>query len=351
MSSDIENAILELVNTSGYKPAKPRVIAKNLGLKDDEARQVKKAIKRLVKEGKLAYGPNHLVGLPTQVQSNRLTGVFRRMSAGFGFVRPTGTEPSAGKSFDIYISANKARDAASGDLVLIRLGKGHGRGGQPEGEIVEVLERETHQFVGTYFEQGDMGLVQIDGRVFTQPVLVGDPGAKGARPDDKVVVEMVRFPSHVHDGEGVILEVLGARGDPGVDTLSIIHEFNLPGDFAKETLEAARDEAEAFDESIGDGRVDMTDRTVITIDPEDARDFDDAISLERIAAGRGKSKQEHWRLSVHIADVSHFVQPGSAIEREAFDRATSVYLPDRVIPMLPEVISNNLASLQPDRVR
>ena len=351
MSSDLENAILGLVKTSGYKPAKPRVIAKNLGLKDDAARQAKKTIKKLVKEGKLAYGPNHLVGLPTQVQSNRLTGVFRRMSAGYGFVRPTGTEPNAGKSLDIYISAKNARDAASGDVVLLRLGKRRDRGGQQEGEIVEVLERETHQFVGTYFEQGGLCLVQIDGRVFTQPVLVGDPGAKGARTDDKVVVEMVRFPSHVHDGEGVILDVLGARGDPGVDTLSIIHEFNLPGDFAEDTLEAARDEAEAFDESIGDGRVDLTNRTVITIDPEDARDFDDAISLERVAAGRGKAKQEHWRLSVHIADVCHFVRPGTPLEREAFDRGTSVYLPDQVIPMLPEVISNNLASLQPDRVR
>jgi ribonuclease R len=155
---------------------------------------------------------------------------------------------------------------------------------------------------------------------------------------------MVRFPSHVRDGEGVIVDILGQRGEPGVDTLSIIHEFDLPGEFDEGALENARKQAEKFDESIGPRRKDLTQETVITIDPATARDFDDAISLTRIENG-------HWVLGVHIADVSHFVRPRSGLDREAKDRATSVYLPDRVIPMLPEVISNNLASLQPDKVR
>jgi ribonuclease R len=185
--------------------------------------------------------------------------------------------------------------------------------------------------------------VQVDGTLYTQPILVGDPGAKNAQPGDKVVFEMVRFPSHVHDGEGVITEVLGPRGTPGVDTLSIIREFNLPDDFPADVLEEARKEAEKFDESL-DGRLDLTAETVITIDPIDARDFDDAISLVRLDNG-------HWRLGVHIADVAHFVRPGTALDREATHRGTSVYLPDRVLPMLPEIISNALASLQPDRVR
>ena len=155
---------------------------------------------------------------------------------------------------------------------------------------------------------------------------------------------MVRFPSHMRDGEGVIVEVLGGRGQPGVDTMSIIYEFNLPGEFADDVLEESRKQAEKFDESIGRGRRDLTDKTIITIDPVDARDFDDAISLERLDNG-------HWLLGVHIADVSHFVQTKTPLDREAYERATSVYLPDRVIPMLPEIISNNLASLQPDKVR
>ncbi len=155
---------------------------------------------------------------------------------------------------------------------------------------------------------------------------------------------MIRFPSQYQDGEGVITEVLGPRGTPGVDTLSIIREFGLPEEFAADALDEARLEAEKFDESIGPGRTDLTGEVIITIDPVDARDFDDAISLVRIEKG-------HWRLGVHIADVSHFVRPRTALDREAMHRGTSVYLPDRVLPMLPELISNGLASLQPDRVR
>src|SRR5690606_18391671 len=127
------------------------------------------------------------------------------------------------------------------------------------------------------------------GKIFTTPIFVGDPGAKGVRPDDKVVIEMVRFPTHMRDGEGVIVEVLGARGTPGVDTMSIIYEFNLPGDFDDDVLEESRRQADRFDEAIADGRTDLTAETIITIDPVDARDFDDAISLQRMKNG-------HWML-------------------------------------------------------
>ncbi|HEY3391329.1 MAG TPA: ribonuclease R, partial [Lacipirellulaceae bacterium] len=264
-------------------------------------------------------------------------------SGGFGFVRPEGTLSSAGRDADIFVPADRTGDAANGDIVSVRLEK-RGRMGKLEGRIIDVVERATNRFVGVYFEQAGMGLVQVDGSIFTTPIYVGDPGAKGARADDKVLIEMVRFPSHVRDGEGVIVEVLGPRGQPGVDTLSIIYEFNLPGEFAEDALEEARKQAEKFDESIGRGRRDLTDETIVTIDPVDARDFDDAISLERTDIG-------HWLLGVHIADVSHFVQLKTPLDREAHERATSVYLPDQVIPMLPEIISNNLASLQPHKVR
>ena len=357
---ELELALLELLGQAGYRPVKPRKIAKQLHIGEEQLKQLKRIIKRLVREGKLAYGDKHAVGLSGAggAQSNRLTGIFRRMADGYGFVRPDGPATSRDRADDIYISANRAGDAASGDVVLVRLmtrsgGRdgGGGRGDRAgaarrnrEGEIVEILKRETHQFVGTYFESGGAGYVQVDGTVFKGPIFVGDAGAKSARADDKVVLEMVRFPSHAHDGEGVILEVLGARGAPGVDTLSIIREFGLPGEFAEDALEDARAEAERFDESIGPDRRDLTADTIITIDPVDARDFDDAISLTQLDNG-------HWLLGVHIADVSHFVREKTALDREAHDRATSIYLPDRVIPMLPEIISNNLASLQPNRVR
>jgi ribonuclease R len=371
MARNLRDAVLELVSSANYQPVKPGVIAKKLGLSGESTRELKKVVKQLVKAGELNWGPSHLVfaaakSVPSQGTDGKVstastsartkekskpassakhfTGTFRRAAGGFGFVRPEGTLPAAGRDADVFIPAEKTGDAANGDIVSVRLETKRGRMGKLEGRIIDVIERATNRFVGTYFEQAGMGLVQVDGKIFNTPIYVGDPGAKGVRPDDKVVLEMVRFPSHVRDGEGVVVEVLGPRGEPGVDTMSIIYEFNLPGEFAADSLAEARKQADKFDESIGRGRRDLTDQTIITIDPVDARDFDDAISLERLDNG-------HWLLGVHIADVSHFVQPKTPLDREAHDRATSVYLPDRVIPMLPEVISNNLASLQPHKVR
>ncbi len=344
MNENLEKLLLQHVHHPNYRPVKPRVIAKQLVLSKDETRDLKKALKRLVKTGQLLYGANHLVYPPSGPGGTRITGIFHRTQHGYGFVRPSATAASEGKSADIYISARQTKDAATGDTVLVRVSDKPGRKGGVRGEILQVLERETHRFVGTYFEEGGVGLVHVDGGVFTHAILVGDAGAKNTQADDKVVIEMVRFPSQTHEGEAVVVEVLGARGQPGVDTLSIIHQFGLPQEFPEDVLAEARDQASTFDESIGKGRRDITDLTVITIDPADARDFDDAISLARTEKG-------HWLLGVHIADVSHFVRPKTALDHEARDRATSVYLPDRVLPMLPEIISNNLASLQPDRVR
>lgn len=344
--SPLEDAILDWVRRPGYQPVKPRVIAKQLKLDKDQVADAKKAIKRLIKKGLLSWGSNHLVqpADPAKPHGNRVVGNFRRTQSGYGFVRPSVTVESDRRAEDIYIPAGDTRDASNGDTVVVRLKRRRAGEPGPRGAIVEILQRETHEFVGTYFESAGAGFVAVDGKVFAQPVYVGDPGAKSARPDDKVVFEMVRFPSQAYDGEGVITEVLGPRGKPGVDTLSVIREFNLPDDFAEDALEEARQQADRFDESIGDGRLDLTDATVLTIDPIDARDFDDAISLEVLENG-------HWMLGVHIADVSHFVRPKTALDREARNRATSVYLPDRVIPMLPEVISNSLASLQPNKAR
>lgn len=370
-------AVLEHVNSPNYRPVKPRVIAKQLKLEEELVRDLKKTIKLLVKQGKLGYGSNHLVvpviskapakgalggaaaaekdGKPAgkraakpgdrHTASNQLVGIFRRTSAGHGFVRPK--DPalrSDDRKTDIFIPADRTLDAATGDTVLVRIGRQRDvRRTNPQGEILEIVERESNQFVGTYFESAGNAYVQVDGTVFARPVLVGDPGAKDAQTDDKVVFEMVRFPTQFHDGEGVITEVLGPRGEPGVDTLSVIREYNLPEDFDIDALEEAREQARKFDESLEERR-DLTQETIITIDPVDARDFDDAISLKRLENG-------HWILGVHIADVSHFVKAKTALDREAYDRATSVYLPDRVLPMLPEIISNNLASLQPHKVR
>jgi ribonuclease R len=340
--------LLAIVNQPRYQPVKPRVLAKKLGLGKDEHDTVKKAVKRLVKQGKLSYGAKHCVKPAAVVETRKpkpaLTGTFRRTSSGNGFVSPRGSKPGD-KRNDIYIPADKCRDASDGDLVAVRLKKRGGPGDDRlRGEVVEILERESHRFVGVYSESGGNGWVQVDGKVFAKPILVGDPGAKNAASGDKVVVEMVRFPSPFHEGEGVIVEVLGPRGQPGVDTLSIIREFDLPGDFPEEVQSQARELADRFEEVVPEGRRDFTGQAVVTIDPVDARDFDDAISLAKLDNG-------HWTLAVHIADVAHFVPVGTPLDDEARNRATSVYLPDRVIPMLPETISNHLASLQPERLR
>lgn len=374
--TDLQRAVLEHVRRPQYQPVKPKVIAKQLGLNQEGLRDLKRVIKKLIKRGELQWGANHLVMAtrpenaaretspspaytppdsdnsvapgkkkPHRAKSGEapITGVFRRVASGHGYVRPDHTPRELGRTQDIRIPASAAGDASTGDRVLVRLRKGRSGKSRLEGVVTQVVERETNRFVGTYFEQDGVGLAQVDGKLFSQPIQVGDPGAKGAKPDDKVVIEMVRFPSHRHDGEGVIVEVLGGKSEPGVDTLSIIHEYGLPGPFPEDAMESAREQAAAFDESLG-ARKDFTGETIVTIDPVDARDFDDAISLKRTAKG-------HWLLGVHIADVSHFVPPKTALDREARDRATSVYLPDRVIPMLPEIISNNLASLQPDKIR
>ncbi len=271
-------------------------------------------------------------------------GTFRRSAGGYGFVRPEGALPGD-RSNDIHVAAAAALDAANGDTVRVRLAGGRDvRRPGPAGEIVEVITRRTTRFVGSYFEKAKGSWVQVDGTGFTRPISVGDPGAKGVHEGDKVVVEVVRFPSHLRDGEGVVVEVLGQAGDVGVDTQTVIHEYGLPGPFPEAALDDARRQAELFDATIPADRRDLTERTIITIDPVDARDFDDAISLERVERG-------HWLLGVHIADVSHFVREGSPLDQEARARGTSVYLPDRVIPMIPEIVSNNLASLQPDRIR
>ncbi|OHB79373.1 MAG: ribonuclease R, partial [Planctomycetes bacterium RBG_16_64_10] len=344
--SDLERNLLAHVSHPDYRPVKSKAIAKALGMDPDGARDLQRSIKTLVEQGKLAYGPNQVVSRPATTEVRDVTGIFRRMAGGYGFVRPAVAESRPDQRQDIHVAARNAHDASTGDTVLVRLHRGRRRPGQPgpSGAVVQVIQRDTHRFVGTYFERAGRGLVQVDGKLFAEPILVGDPGAKDAQPNDLVVLEMVRFPSHVHEGEGVIVDVLGPRGAPGVDTRSIIEEFDLPREFPEDALMAARQEAEAFDESIDGQRVNLAGAIVVTIDPEDARDFDDAISLTRRPHG-------HWRLGVHIADVSHFVRPRTVLDREARDRATSVYLPDQVIPMLPEIISNNLASLQPGHIR
>ena len=339
--TDDQAPLLALLGHPSYRPLKLKAIARKLKISQPRYLQFKAAVRELVRQGRIELRKDHTLKLTPP--HGTVTGIFRSTSAGFGFVRPHVDRSHIQQ--DIYIPAEYTSDAARGDEVLVRITRRpHQPGRKPEGRVIEVLERASQQFVGTYLEQEDRGYVRVDGTTFADPVYVGDPGAKGAKPGDKVVFEMLRFPSPGLEGEGVITEILGPRGQPGVDTLSIIREFNLPDRFPEDALEEARAWARLYDEQDLEHRRDLTAETIVTIDPVDARDFDDAISLRR-------DKQGRWLLGVHIADVSHFVRPGTPLDREARKRGTSVYLPDRVLPMLPEVISNGLASLQQGVVR
>ncbi len=339
---NLADRILELLAKPTYQALKPKALARKLGVSQTEYAHFRQVLRDLARQNRIEFGRNHTVQ-PLRPHGT-VAGIFRKTASGFGFVRPHPTETLAGQ--DIYIRPECVGDAATGDEVLVRITRKPRRPDRgPEGEIIRVLERDTHQFVGVYFEEGGEGFVRVDGHVFPDPIYVGDPGAKGAKPDDKVVFEMIRFPSPRQRGEGVITEILGPRGQPGIETLSIIRAYELPDEFAPDVLREARRQAEMFDEEALNGREDFTKDLVITIDPPDAHDFDDAVSL------RYDSGKRHWHLTVHVADVAHFVPPGSVLDREARNRGNSVYLPQRVLPMFPEILSNGLASLQEGRLR
>jgi len=339
---DFTEQLLTLLNRKNYQPLKAKALARKLGVSSAQEPAYKACLRRLADEGRIELGKNKTVRLSRP--HGTVTGTYRRLPSGVGFVRPHPVDGQIGA--EVVIRQDRSLDAATGDDVLVKLLRKPSRpGGSPSGEIIRIIERATRQFVGTYFERDAQGYVRVDGTVFAHSIFVGDSGARGAKPDDKVVIEMLRFPSPEERGEGVITEVLGPRGKPGVDTLSIIREFGLPDKFPEEVLEEARQAAAAFDETELGDRDDFTSWTTITIDPPDAHDFDDAVCLII------DPKSRHWQLGVHIADVAHFVRQGGALDHEARKRGTSVYLPQRVLPMFPELISNGLASLQQGRVR
>lgn len=341
MPDDLERRLLDHVSDPNYTPVKPGRLSREMGLGGSDRKRFDRTLEGLLEAGRLREDRNGKI--VSRAVQGAIVGTVKKIAAGGAYLIPH-PDRVGPKIEDVFIPPEDLRDAHTGDEVLVRLSKRRGPGTKRYGKVEEVLNRATANFVGTYQEKGGQGYVRIDGAQFEEPIPVGDPGAKGAQPGDKVVVEMLRFPTHVRSGEAVLTKVLGPAGEPEVDTLSIIHEYGLPLEFPEEVVEEAAAEARRFDETDLGDRLDLTGETIVTIDPVDSRDFDDAISLNRSADG-------HWHLGVHIADVGHFVRPGSALDAEAKARGTSVYLPGRVIPMLPEVISNGLASLQQDRVR
>ena len=244
---------------------------------------------------------------------------------------------------DLYLPPNEMRAVLHRDRIKARIVR-HDRKGRPEGKVTEIIERAPQPIIGRLLQESGVWLVAPEDKRYGQDVLIPKTGTGNAKAGQVVVVQLTEPPSLYGQPVGRVIEVLGEVDDPGMEIEIAVRKYSVPHEFSEACLQEARllpDHVRPADKK---GRVDLTDVALVTIDGEDARDFDDAVYCEPAKVGRGKG----WRLLVAIADVSHYVKNGSAIDIDAYDRATSVYFPRRVIPMLPEKLSNGLCSLKPD---
>ena len=248
---------------------------------------------------------------------------------------------------DIYLPPNEMRAVLHKDIVKARIVRSD-RKGRPEGRVLEIIERSSQPIIGRLLQESGVWLVAPEDKRYGQDVLIPRGATGSARAGQVVVVELVEPPALYGQPVGRIAEVLGEVDDPGMEIEIAVRKYSVPHIFSNACLEQAKALPEAVRAQDFAGRIDLTDVPLVTIDGEDARDFDDAVYCEPATLGRGKTAAEGWRLLVAIADVSHYVENGSAIDIDAYDRATSVYFPRRVIPMLPEKLSNGLCSLNPE---
>jgi len=340
MTEILKKRILKLLTHADYEPVKLAQLARVLGVTSEDYPQFKAAFEQLRQAGHVVIGAGNLVSLPSL--SGQIVGTFRANPKGFGFVTPL--EPHS--HGDLFIPPNATASAMTGDVVAARVTQKGKRAGQMRcsGEIIEILERAQNRFIGTLLKEPQGWLVQPDGSSSFEMISVDDVTAKGARHKDKVVVEILSYPTEKCLARGVIIEVLGKAGQYDSEIKSIIHQFHLPTEFDTPCLEQARAAAAEFDPERPGTREDITNKVIITIDPPDAKDFDDAISLE-------KDSKSNCVLGVHIADVSSFLPQGSPLDVEAKNRGNSIYLPAKTFPMLPEILSNGICSLQPGQKR
>ncbi|MFC4737054.1 ribonuclease R [Bacillus daqingensis] len=314
---------------------------KPLGMKEleellqlEEADRFKEAVKllnELEEEGHLVRTRTNRYGLPERMNLQRGSVIMH--PKGFAFIK------TEGEGDDIYVAPREMNGAMNSDEVLVRVQPESG-GDRQEGTIVRILRRGTTQTVGTYQEQKGFGFVVPDDKRIPADIFIPQNQALGAVDGHKVVVEITRYAEGRASAEGHVTRIIGHKNDPGVDIMSIIHKHGLPGDFPEEAIRHAENVPDEIDPEDLEGRRDLREETIVTIDGADAKDLDDAVQVKRLDNG-------NYMLGVHIADVSHYVTEHSPIDKEASDRATSVYLVDRVIPMIPHRLSNGICSLNP----
>ena len=339
----IREKVLALLRSRDYRPRNKNEIARALGLQGRERVAVRKTLRELEHAGEIARIRKNCYVLPSE--ADLVTGKLSIHQAGYGFLVPE----KAGEP-DIFIAAENTGTAMNGDRVVARISRdvsprrAKDRHLRTEGRVIRILERARDTIVGTLQHSRNFYYVVPDDPRLVHDVYVQVPPRaklpKGPTRGDKVVVRLEAWESRHVNPEGEIVEVLGAAAAPGIDMLSIIRKYDLPTQFPKAVLDEANRIPQSVEQKLLQGREDLRDQFIVTIDPDDARDFDDAINVEKI-------DNDGWRLGVHIADVSAYVTPESTLDREARRRGNSVYLPDRVIPMLPERLSNGVCSLNP----
>ena len=334
LEKDMQEKLLSLMKEETYKPLTVQEIQEVMEF--EQAAEFKELVKMLVhleQKGLIIRSRTNRYGVPEGM--NLLRGKFIGHAKGFGFFAPE-TEGMD----DIFIPPHEVNGAMNGDTVLVRVANATSDG-RREGAITRVVERKTTKVVGMYQDNKGFGFVVPDDKKLPMDVFIGKGDSLGAADGHKVVVEITEWPVDGKSATGMVTQILGHRNDPGVDILSIIHKHGIEIEFPKEVLDQANKIPDEVQENDLFKRRDLRNELIITIDGADAKDLDDAISVVKNADGT-------YLLSVHISDVSYYVNENSPLDADAFDRGTSVYLTDRVIPMLPHRLSNGICSLNPN---
>lgn len=322
-----KKVVCDLVDSEFYVPMKEKELAIMLQVEPEDREEFKRVLQALLEEGSLQITKR---GKYVRPEEKTITGTFIGHPKGFGFVEAEGYPE------DFYVPDTKVNGAFHQDTVRIRLLPGQ-RGKRQEAEVIAIVSRGMKQIVGTYEQSKNYGFVIPDNQKLCSDIFVPKERSKGAVDGHKVVVEITDYGKEGKKPEGKVVEILGHHNDPGVDIMSIIKGFDLPMEFPERVLNQAERVAKDVSEADMAGRRDLRELMMVTIDGEDAKDLDDAVSLT--------VDGEIYHLGVHIADVTNYVQEHSALDREALKRGTSVYLVDRVIPMLPHTLSNGICSL------